>query len=291
MDFAESSFQVPSCHTQYEGLKKSMPAWGFGTGTRAQAKKVFISETHTQDIKGTHSPGPVYSVDPNTPGPYWRFGKCPRASMSLNRYPPTSNDLLGVEMPESTEYKHKKPGQVKFGTSLRDAMTNAPGFKGYPPGLVSPGPTQYTPNFYSANYQPPQFSMGAKTKVGLSKYEKRPGPNAYPVPEACGKQYSARKQSKPQWSFGTAPRFGKPKPPGIKDPTGDDDGTLRLKFMRSCNSAPVINFSKGTRDQRQRLALATCKEDKIEPKTSTQRIYIPDDKLPKRHDVLRFTEI
>lgn len=59
MDFRPDSFDISSCQKQHEGMKNSAPRWGFGSASRHQARNVFISESHTQDIKGKHSPGPV----------------------------------------------------------------------------------------------------------------------------------------------------------------------------------------------------------------------------------------
>ena len=72
-DYSADSFNVSSCAKQQEGMKSSAPAWGMGTATRDQVKKVYLSEVHTQDILGTHSPGPVYEPPNKTPGPRWRF--------------------------------------------------------------------------------------------------------------------------------------------------------------------------------------------------------------------------
>ena len=112
-------------------------------------------------------------------------------------------------------------------------------------GGFSPGPAEYTGNWFSAHYEPPRFSMAKKTKYlaggELAASEKRPSPAAYSLDSAIGKQGSARKPSRPIFSFGKAPRF-----PGAKReaeerearksgkmPGGDATGVLRLKFQRS----------------------------------------------------------
>eukprot|EP00392_Amoebophrya_sp_AT5.2_P000297 g297.t1 len=195
---------------------------------------VYISKSHSVDVLGIDSPGPVYGLSGATPGPKFGFGTNKRAGLeNPNSYPPTSNDLLHIEQPLPDKYKHKRAGNAKIGTSLRTAQVNAPGLDGYAPGMLSPGPAQYTANFGSANRMPPAFTMASKTKTGASKYDVRPGPQAYSLPAGLGAQPNARKPSLPRYSFGKAPRFkNKIEAVSLAEPGGDHDGTLRLKFQR-----------------------------------------------------------
>ena len=211
-DFSADSFVINSCAKQHEGMKSSAPRWGMGTASRDQVKKVYISETHTQDILGTHSPGPVYEPANKTPGPKWGFAKSSRFDYGSKvgggprSYPATSNDLLQIPLPGADSYKHDRAGRPKFGTALRTAPVNAPGLDGFAPGTESPGPAQYTANFYAANKAPPKYTMASKTKMGASKYEVRPGPQAYSLPPGTGVQPNARKPTKPMYSFSKTPR-------------------------------------------------------------------------------------
>merc|ERR1712154_437745 len=129
------------------------------------------------------------------------FGTDPKKPLAGKQYPPTSNDLWKRPMPSSTEYKHSRNKQIPFGSSARTAPVNAPGLEGFSVGGISPGPTGYTPNFFAANKDAPKYTMRKKTKMGMSGYEKRPGPQEYPQPPSIGKQPNARKPSRPQFSF------------------------------------------------------------------------------------------
>ncbi|CAD7933581.1 unnamed protein product [Amoebophrya sp. A120] len=159
-DFSKDSFQVPACAKQAEGIKACAPRWGMGSSTRDQAQKVYISKSHSADVIGIDSPGPVYQLSGRTPGPKFGFGTNKRAGLeNPNSYPPTSNDLLQIDQPLPDKYKHPRMGNAKFGTSLRTAAVNAPGLDGFAPGGISPGPAQYTANFGSANRMPPAFTI------------------------------------------------------------------------------------------------------------------------------------
>mmetsp|Transcript_17254 Transcript_17254/g.42808 ORF Transcript_17254/g.42808 Transcript_17254/m.42808 type:complete len:292 (+) Transcript_17254:51-926(+) len=289
-EVAKDSFAISSVAKQHEGLRGSAPKWGFGSSVREQAQKVYISKSHSVDVLGIDSPGPVYGLSGATPGPKFGFGTNKRAGLeNPNSYPPTSNDLLHIEQPLPDKYKHKRAGNAKIGTSLRTAQVNAPGLDGYAPGMLSPGPAQYTANFGSANRMPPAFTMASKTKTGASKYDVRPGPQAYSLPAGLGAQPNARKPSLPRYSFGKAPRFkNKIEAVSLAEPGGDHDGTLRLKFQRNAERAATWKLGSSTRQQQGRLAQALCPEDRVAPK---EHPAVTNPSLPPRRDILRYTEI
>ncbi|CAD7970754.1 unnamed protein product [Amoebophrya sp. A25] len=291
-EFAKDSFDVPSCAKQPEGLKKSAPKWGFGTSKRSQAQKVYISKSHSADVLGMDSPGPLYEYSKDSTKCY-AFGRAPRPGLNADSasYPPTSNDLLQIHQPLPDEYKHCKAARTKFGTSLRAAAVNAPGLEGYGPGGISPGPAHYTSNFGSANKMPPSYTMSAKVKTGASKYEVRPGPQAYMLPGGLGAQPNARKPSLPNFSFGKAPRFKtRQEAVSMAPPGGDHDGQLRLKFQRCANRAATWKLGTSTRDQQRRLAPALLPEDTI-TKKGPGGLKVPDALIPPRKHVLKYTEI
>lgn len=61
----------------------------------------------------------------------------------------------------------------------------------------------------------------------------------------------------------STPRFPQKVLENARDPSGDDDGSKRIKFQRCANAAPVAKFGTGTRDQRMKLAMATCAIDEV----------------------------
>ncbi len=109
-EYTKDSFIPPATGKIADGMRRSNPQWGFGTCTRAMAKKVYLSEHLTQDILGTHSPGPIYATDKYkdglAPGPRWGFGTGKRPPLSNpNKFPPTSADLLKIPLPPDYVYK------------------------------------------------------------------------------------------------------------------------------------------------------------------------------------------
>ncbi len=83
----------------------------------------------------------------------------------------------------------------------------------------------------------------------------------------------------------------------VKDPSGDDDGSLRLKFQRNANAPPNVKMGTGTRSQRQRLAMALLKEDdtaaiiKAKHQKSDEGMIPSNEYMPRHRDVLKYTEI
>ena len=166
-------------------LGSDPPVWGFGSGTRDQVNKLFISQEHTLTIQyGKESPGPAkYMLPPSVGGkqpdgrkgdpPVWSFAKSPRKTM------------------DDEEVSRRSPGMIY----------NIP-------AAVGPQPDGRIPNA-------PRYGMGASTretrsKVYMTKELMEGGPPHFPTPgpagtitltPAIGKQVDGKKATSPRCSF------------------------------------------------------------------------------------------
>jgi len=288
-------------------MKSSAPAWGFGTQTRGQFRKVFISSSHPQDLLGCDSPGPLYTPEASEnakklkPVQTHAFAKAPRAQHKT-AYPAPSNDLLGKSLPDCSAYKQSWRGRPQFGKSDRTAPVNAPDLEGFDVGGVSPGPAFYTSKRL---IHAPSFTMRARGRpqFQMNKSELRPSPVDYKQPGSMGKQPSARVPSRPLYSFSKANRFGSiskslteegggcklGSSPDTKGPSGDATGQLRLKYQRNFNVQPSWSMGAGTRDGRQKLAMALLAADSIKVAGSEKHPSIPNN-IPNRREVVTLTD-
>jgi hypothetical protein len=75
--------QTVSCGKQQLSMKKSLPLYSFGTSSRDQAGKVYLTREHEKGQKGDCSPGPVTATSVR------RLPSCPGVGM-LSLKPPFS---------------------------------------------------------------------------------------------------------------------------------------------------------------------------------------------------------
>lgn len=224
---------------QPSSAKKSAPAYGFGTGSRAQANKLFVSQEHTQlATAGMHSPGPAVYLLPASVGgkqpdgrkadpPVWGFG-------SAQRFRPKSAPMK----PDGHAGNNPGPGHystppASVGPQVLGRLSSAP-LMGFGTaerkhvrkvwisqehtskdlaGLESPGPAaQYSipgtmgKQVHSTAESPPAWPFGssarAKDQPGLAS----PGPAGYHLPQSVGPQPDSRKPRAATPGFGASTR-------------------------------------------------------------------------------------
>ena len=172
-------------------LGSDPPVWGFGSGTREKARKLFVSNDHQKtDFYGVESPGPAgYTLPPSVGGkqpdgrkndpPNWTFSKSPRVTM------------------DDQEVTKRSPGMVY----------------NIPPA-IGPQPDGRIPNA-------PRYGMGASTrevrsKVFMTKELMEGGPPNVPTPgpagpyhltPAIGKQVDGKKATSPRCMFSKTSRW------------------------------------------------------------------------------------
>jgi hypothetical protein len=186
-------------------VRRSAPSFGFGSATREQAGKLFVSQEHTSKALSRQiSPGPArYTMLPSIGGP--KLGKQP-------------------------DGRKPDPPVWKFATADRFLY-------GYGKSEQRPDPGAYTPAALTGNKQSdsarqdaPQWKIGTSTraqarKVFISnKHQKSdlvgnsPGPAAYLLPATVGgKQPDGRMADQPTW---TMPGRTRAQPEGIPESPG-----------------------------------------------------------------------
>lgn len=187
--------------TQHNSTKSTLPKYGFGTSTRANVAKVYVSEEHNKTTDyGRASPGPVYmqpagigkQVASGGPSPYasggtlsmrnasqpsWVMGKAERFERTGAERAPGPG-TYGVRPAVGAQVASTKPSLPRygFGTSNREHAAKV---------YISP--------------EHEKVSGGGKHV---------PGPGAYPIKSLTGKPVVSGKQvTGSSWGFGTSKRF------------------------------------------------------------------------------------
>ncbi len=211
-------------------LKKTQPDYGFGSATREQVSKLFVSQEHTAlATAGTHSPGPaLYHLPPSVGGkqpdgrkrdpPVWRFGTTPRFQYGgkLEQVPGpqqyTAVPSVGGKQPEGSK---QDPPVWSFGTAERKDVRKC---------------------FVSRAHQKTDF-------YGMHS----PGPAKYLLPASVGgKQADGRKRDPPSWTFSSAIKEEKSRPSTTPGPIYNPLHDVDTKFKK----APSPGFGASTRDVR-----------------------------------------
>ena len=236
--------------------RASAPNYGFGTSTRDQMEKVFVSQEHAALVASSCSPGPVYDDIP-------AIG-------------PQSNGRL-ISAP-----------RFGFGTSNRDHMAKvyiSSDHDKYSGGRDAPGPGNYpvaslVGKVNSTKSTEPRYGMGSSTREHMSKvfisnehnttndYGKEgPGPiynptlnqrsygvgnqvlSSGPSPYSAGGIDGVRNGSQPSWVLGKAERFEKD---GAAWVPGPGTYPIRPAVGPQSNgrlaSAPLYSFGASSRE-------------------------------------------
>ena len=179
---------------QLESKKETVPAYGFGTSTRAHMDKVFSTpEAALTKLYGRASPGP--------------------ATFMLN--PAVGKQVLSVKEAQPSWVQGTEKRFAKAATS----WVPAPGHYGNNEahGRIAPG---IGPQIVSNSHSQPRFGFGTSNrdhaaKVYISKDHESstggrdaPGPGQYPIASMTGNRIaSSTKVTSQAWGFGSAPRF------------------------------------------------------------------------------------
>ena len=239
---------------QVNSKKKSPPAYGFGSGTREQQAKVFVSQEHAALAGTPDSPGPaVYShrasVGPQVDGakessPLWMFGTERRFSA-----------------------QEREAGQSKYSVAVPGAGTYDAG--------VSVGEKQPDSTKGSA----PAYGMGSSTRADQDKVfqseeqafsrcygRASPGPASFTLNPAVGKQTLSTKEAQPSWIQGTEKRFGKNTTSWVPAPGhyGDEEAHGRImgtpgvgnQIASTKESAPRFGFGTSNREHAEKVYIS-----------------------------------
>jgi len=230
---------------QVNSKKRSPAAYGFGSSTRDQQAKVFVSQEQAA-LQGTSaSPGPaVYtqqaSVGPQASGtkessPLWTFG---------------TEDRWAAQQRENgtTKYAVAVPGAGTYNTGV---------------GVGQQQPESKTRTM-------PAYGFGSSSREDMSKVfiseemdkvrqfgRGSPGPASFMLNPAVGKQVLSGKEQQPLWVMGTAKRFGKDLTGWVPAPGhyGKDEDHGRIapgvgpQVSSTYRSQPRFGFGSSDRDQ------------------------------------------
>ena len=213
----------------------SSPAYGFGTEERSKVggSKQYFSKDHCADKFGANSPGPVY-YPPTTAferdaasaaPPSHSFGASHRYMLSAQKHVtsgipgPGMYHLAGAVGSQQDSQKHSY-SSWGFGTSTRAdqarVFVSPAHAKTVTEFIDSPGPAAYQHNGSIGSQSDSRKGSSASYGMGTSDrffYDKKglrpssnPGPGAYTLHAAHGKQVSSIKPSYPINSFTKADR-------------------------------------------------------------------------------------
>jgi hypothetical protein len=213
-------------------MKKVAPAWGFGSATRDQANKLFVSQEHTLIATGgMHSPGPAaYHLPASVGGkqpdgrkpdpPVYSFSAADRFLYGYGK-PDQRPSPDTYEMPSSVggkqpDGRRQDPPTWGFGTATRShtkkVFVSHAHQKTDMYGLESPGPAGYVlpPSVGGKQpdgrkHDPPSWSFSSAARTPVEPGGHTPGP-IYAIPAAVGPQPDGRLRNAPRYGLGASTR-------------------------------------------------------------------------------------
>jgi hypothetical protein len=202
--------------------RHSAPAYGFGSGTRTHAAKIFAGSEFAKTSAISITPGPCYenissvgaqANSGKNSDPQWQFGTAERfAAGPRKRTPgPGAYDNVGAFGKQAYSSRTTTP-LYGFGTSNRENVTKvflSTAHEKSKHGLASPGP--------AANYHRKPALGGAKFGFGtddrwqrldrsLNDSSELPGPGSYTHDTTFNTQYSSARRTDSSYGFGSGTR-------------------------------------------------------------------------------------
>tara|TARA_B110001452_G_scaffold254608_2_gene246323 strand:- start:365 stop:1282 length:918 start_codon:yes stop_codon:yes gene_type:complete len=183
-----------SVGAQRDSQRHSYSSWGFGTSTRADQAKVFVSSRHAKGV--------TENIDSPGPGAYPHGGSMSRQNDSRK------HSSQGYGMGTNERFFYAKE-------SLKEARNGAPGPGAY--NLVGASGKQALSS--KTSYPISSFTKADRDRTARAVYlgpkqqsafwgRGSPGPAVYGAPNSVGMQVSSVRKSAPRCGFGTAERFG-----------------------------------------------------------------------------------
>lgn len=276
---------------QPNSMKPSQPCFKFGTATRDDVAKVYVSKEHDKLTSGRWSPGAIYQLPSSVrKGCSFSFGKAPRSSGRADRYTDSSVDLTFATV-DNQKFKFRDARMILFGTSARDSIKDGAMLIHNPQafyGRGSPGPTAYSPPVPVDRNCQPCYHFGMKTKVLASECQTpaNVGPGIYPLPASVGPQADSTKPNLPCFKFARAPRQRQRELDQPVTALEAEKPSIGRQFSSKLPNAPQVPFGNASRAQWNRLAPVFSEKDKpiAHP---PPRIQHPT--LPLERDIVRYS--
>jgi len=219
---------------QVVSKRRSAPKFGFGSSTRNQASKVFLSPEHARlagPANAESQPGPsAYTLRAavgtqadarKSSAPQWVFGSSERFGYGgknevANPGPGAYDMPNGVGMQVSSA-KTSQP-MFGFGSAGREHVAKVYVSEEHNKslhGIDSPGPCMYTLNGavgrqdLSRRANQPSWVFASSNRFKYDHVKRAatsPGPGSYTLGQSVGPQYSSTNKSSPMPGFGTSNR-------------------------------------------------------------------------------------
>lgn len=210
--------------------RPSAPSYGFGSASRAQVQKLFVSKEHSKTSGGAHSPGPsVYtlrgSVGTQPDGrkvsaPNWAFGTSERFGYANKSQAAPGPGAYAERSAFGSQATSKQQSQpiYGFGSGTREHAAKCFVSEDHNKsrhGMESPGPMVYKlggafgRQQQSRGANQPAWVFGSTNRFQYDHVKRAatsPGPGAYSLGQAVGTQVSSTKSSAAAFGFGTSDR-------------------------------------------------------------------------------------
>ena len=217
--------------TQTNSVHHSSPSYGFGSSTREQANKVFVSHEHSKLATSGVSPGPASlgarsTCGPQVDGTYasapmWNFSSAKRFGVyGRDNVPGPGKYEMRSSMGPQVEGDFPTLPVFGMGSSTRDNVKRVYISEQHSnvafQGANSPGPASYSLNTSvgkqgsSTKANQPSWVFGSNkrfTNPDLLRSARQPGPDQYDAHSAIGPQVASTKRSAPLAGFGSSNRM------------------------------------------------------------------------------------
>lgn len=214
---------------QTSSKRRSAPSFGFGSGTRAQQDKVFVSQEHAKLSSNRDSPGPNYQLrsavgtqvaSRNKSAPLWAFGTAQRFNFNPGKMAPPGPGQYDAHPGVGAQVSSKNSSApiFGFGSSTREQVNKvfiAEEHNKALYGVGSPGPMAYNltasvgKQVLSRTVDQPTWVFGSSKRFVYDHVKRAavsPGPGTYTATEGVGPQVVSTKPSTPRFGFGTSNR-------------------------------------------------------------------------------------
>jgi len=204
--------------------------YGFGSSTRRQVSKVFVSVQHAKLSATADSPGPsTYTLAPAVgqqsssrkhSAPQWAFGSADRFTYGSRDLPNPGPGAYTLGQSVGSQVSSSKQSQpiYGFGSAGREHVAKVFVTRHHYKALYgtnSPGPAVYTLNVavgkqeLTGKRNQPNWGFGSGGRFqydDVKRAASSPGPGAYMLEQSLGSQVSSMKPSSPIRGFGTSNR-------------------------------------------------------------------------------------
>lgn len=253
-----SSFAVCSIGKQDSSLKPTVAAFSFGTSSKEQLSKMYLTKELDKKRVPDCSPGPVYSISyfPGKSSPRYGFGTSQKLASSGDPYGESAIDgsVVSANRLALEDLKFRQHGSAVFGYDARDEIKNSAVTMCHPfagMGMGSPGPTAYCPDPVVVQERRPRYTFNGRREGAMTKEQATPrrvGPGSYQVDEsAIGPQYASARKTQMGYTFGRdAKSRYTPRAQGMERNT--DLSSLGKQVLSTGKSSAAYGFGTSTRE-------------------------------------------